>query len=57
MSEGAFTIQLGPKIEAMAETAAETKYRSLTGFLELLSVNHCRTLVLSLEHFDKVSRQ
>lgn len=57
MSEGACTIRLGPKIEAMAETEAENEHRSRTGFLKLLGVNHCRTLGLSLEHFAKVSRQ
>ena len=51
------TVRLDPKIKAAAEAAAEHEHRSLTSFLEVLIVNHCRTLGLSPEHFAKESRQ
>lgn len=51
------TVRLDPKIKAAAEAAAERDHRSLTSFLEVLIVNHCRTLGLSPEHFSKESRQ
>lgn len=51
------TVRLDPKIKAAAEAAAEHERRSLTSLLEVLIVNHCRTLGLSPEHFAKESRQ
>jgi uncharacterized protein (DUF1778 family) len=47
------TVRLDPKIKAAAEAAAEFERRSLTNFLEVLIVNHCQTLGLSLEHTPK----
>lgn len=51
------TVRLDPKIKAAAEAAAEHDHRSLTSLLEVLIVNHCRALGLSLEHFPKEPRQ
>ena len=51
------TVRLDPRIKAAAEAAAEHEHRSLTSLLEVLIVNHCRTLGLSPEHFAKISRQ
>lgn len=51
------TVRLDPKIKAAAEAAAEYERRSLTSFLEVLIVNHCRSLGLNPEHYVKVSRQ
>ena len=50
------TIRLDPRIKAVAEAAARQDQRSLTSFLEVLIVNHCRTLGLTPEHFAKESR-
>jgi hypothetical protein len=51
------TVRIDPRIKAAAEAAAERDHRSLTSLLEVLIINHCRTLGLSPEHFAKDSRQ
>lgn len=48
------TVRIDPRIKAVAEAAAEQEHRSLTSFLEVLIVNHCRTLGLSP---DRVTTQ
>lgn len=45
-----------PGIDPFGGTG-EHDHRSLTSLLEVLIVNHCRTLGLSPEHFAKESRQ
>lgn len=50
------TVRLDPKIKAAAEAAAQQEHRSLTSFLEVLIINHCRTLGLSPENFAKKPR-
>lgn len=44
------TVRLDPKIKAAAEAAAVREHRSLTSLLEVLILEHCRTLGLSPEH-------
>jgi hypothetical protein len=51
------TVRLDPTIKAAAVAAAQHEHRSLTSFLEMLVVNHCRTLGLNLEHFAKEPRR
>lgn len=51
------TVRLDPRIKAAAEAAAQHEHRSLTSFLEVLIVNHCRTLGLNPEHFSKKPSQ
>lgn len=51
------TVRLDPKIKAAAEAAAEREHRSLTSFLEVLIMNHCRTLGLSPDNFAKEFRK
>lgn len=47
------TVRLDPKIKAAAEAAAEQDHRSLTSLIEVLIVNHCRTLGMNPERFAK----
>lgn len=51
------TLRLDPSIKAAAEAAAQHEHRSLTSFLEVLIVNHCRTLGLNPEHLPKKPHQ
>lgn len=47
------TVRLDPKIKAAAEAAAVREHRSLTSLLEVLILDHCRSLGLSPEHLAK----
>jgi len=51
------TVRLDPRIKAAAAAAAEHEHRSLTSFLEMLIVNHCRALGLTPEKAAKEFRQ
>jgi len=51
------TVRIDPVIKAAAEAAAVLERRSLTGLLEVLILNHCRTLGISLDSSAKESRQ
>lgn len=51
------TVRLDPVIKAAAEAAAVLERRSLTGLLEVLILNHCRTLGISPDSSAKESRQ
>lgn len=51
------TIRIDPRIKAVAEAAAEQEHRSLTSFLEVLIVNHCRTLGLSPDRVATEQKQ
>ncbi|MGA9070357.1 MAG: hypothetical protein WB424_08895 [Terracidiphilus sp.] len=42
------TIRLDPSIKAAAEIAAEQEHRSVTGFIEVLILNHCRAAGIEL---------
>lgn len=42
------TIRLDPRIKAAAEIAAEKEHRSVTAFIEVLILNHCRTADIAL---------
>jgi hypothetical protein len=42
------TIRLDPRIKAAAEIAAEREHRSVTGFIEVLILNHCRAAEIEL---------
>ena len=44
------TVRLDPKIKAAAEAEDVRENRSLTSLLEVLILEHCRTLGLSPEH-------
>ena len=35
------TLRIAPEIKAAAEAAAKRDHRSLTGFIEVLILNHC----------------
>ena len=51
------TVRIDPVIKAAAEAAAVLERRSLTGLLEVLILNHCRTLGISPDSSAKESRQ
>lgn len=51
------TVRIDPVIKAAAEAAAALERRSLTGLLEVLILNHCRTLGISPDSSAKESRQ
>lgn len=51
------TVRMDPKIKAAAEAAAEYEHRSLTNFLEVLIVNHCKALGIRPEYVPKVISQ
>lgn len=51
------TVRLDPKIKAAAEAAAVRQHRSLTSLLEVLILDHCRTLGMSPEHLSKEAPQ
>lgn len=36
-------LRVPPQLKAAAEVAAEREHRSLTGFIEVLILNHCKT--------------
>lgn len=38
------TLRMDPRLKAAAEKAADRDQRSLTNFIEVLIVEHCRTL-------------
>ncbi|MBI2749885.1 MAG: hypothetical protein HYX43_11250 [Burkholderiales bacterium] len=40
------TFRVDPKIKAAAEAAAEREHRSITSLIEVLILNHCRSLGL-----------
>jgi hypothetical protein len=40
------TLRVDPKIKAAAEAAAEREHRSITSLIEVLILNHCRSLGL-----------
>ena len=40
------TLRVEPQLKALAERAAEQDHRSLTGFVEVLILKHCKTLGL-----------
>jgi len=42
------TIRLDPRIKAAAEIAAEKEHRSVTAFIEVLILNHCRAAEIEL---------
>lgn len=41
------TLRLDPKIKAAVEAAAEQEHRSITSFIEVLILNHCRAIGVS----------
>lgn len=41
------TLRVDPKIKAAAEAAAEREHRSITSLIEVLILNHCRSLGLT----------
>ncbi|HEY1631864.1 MAG TPA: hypothetical protein VGF56_11150 [Rhizomicrobium sp.] len=43
------TLRIEPQIKAAAETAAQRDRRSLTNLIELLIVEHCRTLDIEID--------
>lgn len=51
------SVRLDPEIKAAAEAAAELERRSLTGLLEVLILNHCRTMGISPKSRAKESRK
>ena len=51
------SVRLDPVIKAAAEAAAVLERRSVTGLLEVLILNHCRTLGISPDSYTKESRK
>ncbi|QCS66872.1 hypothetical protein EC609_11035 [Achromobacter denitrificans] len=51
------SVRLDPAIKAAAEAAAVFERRSVTGLLEVLILNHCRTLGISPGSRAKESRK
>jgi hypothetical protein len=49
------TLRVSPDIKAAAERAAEHEHRSVTNLVEVLILNHCKSLNLQLE--DTVPRE
>lgn len=41
------TLRIDPKIKAAAEEAAQRDHRSITSLVEVLILNHCRSLGLN----------
>jgi len=37
------TLRVTPELKAAAEAAADRDHRSLTGFIEVLIINHCKS--------------
>ena len=48
------TIRLDPRIKAAAEIAAEKEHRSVTAFIEVLILNHCRAAEIELPIVESV---
>lgn len=46
------TMRVSPQIKAAAEIAAERDHRSLTSLIEVLILNHCKTLNIQTETFE-----
>ena len=51
------TLRVDPKIKAAAEAAAEREHRSITSLIEVLILNHCRSLGLTAGQNDKEQHQ
>ena len=43
------TMRVSPQIKAAAEMAAERDHRSVTSLIEVLIINHCKTLDIKPE--------
>jgi hypothetical protein len=43
------TLRIEPRLKAAAEEAAERDQRSLTNFIEVLIVEHCKTLNIKID--------
>lgn len=42
------TLRVTPELKAAAEAAADRDHRSLTGLIEVLIINHCKTQNISI---------
>jgi len=51
------TLRVDPKIKAAVEAAAEREHRSITSLIEVLILNHCRSLGLTAGQNDKEQHQ
>lgn len=50
-------LRVPPQVKAAAELAAEQDHRSLTGFIEVLILNHCKTHDISIPVDSKETSQ
>jgi hypothetical protein len=51
------TLRLDPEIKAAAEAAAMREHRSITNLIEVLILNHCESIGLSIKPDQKAESQ
>jgi hypothetical protein len=51
------TLRVDPRIKAAAEAAAQRDHRSITSLIEVLILNHCRSVGLNPMHTTEERNQ